>query len=127
MHVDSDVVNRTAGGSSRPSSFTCSDPGPWQLSHWTAVRPFVKPRDRKSTRLNSSHANISYAVFCLKKKTQYLLIIQKSYLIYSVQHHFTFLCLLSLSPNGTSQSPLHPFSFRLPFPFPSFLPLAMFA
>src|SRR3712207_7720360 len=29
--------------------------------------------DRKSTRLNSSHANISYAVFCLKKKnTQYI-------------------------------------------------------
>src|SRR3712207_9132482 len=28
-----------------------------------------RPRDRKSTRLNSSHANISYAVFCLKKKT----------------------------------------------------------
>src|SRR3712207_7977662 len=28
----------------------------------------VAPRDRKSTRLNSSHANISYAVFCLKKK-----------------------------------------------------------
>src|SRR3712207_7396468 len=29
--------------------------------------------DRKSTRLNSSHANISYAVFCLKKKKQQLL------------------------------------------------------
>src|SRR3712207_7618555 len=28
----------------------------------------VAPSDRKSTRLNSSHANISYAVFCLKKK-----------------------------------------------------------
>src|SRR3712207_7454569 len=28
----------------------------------------VAPGDRKSTRLNSSHANISYAVFCLKKK-----------------------------------------------------------
>src|SRR3712207_7434076 len=28
----------------------------------------VLRRDRKSTRLNSSHANISYAVFCLKKK-----------------------------------------------------------
>src|SRR5256885_11927018 len=28
-------------------------------------------RDRKSTRLNSSHLVISYAVFCLKKKTQY--------------------------------------------------------
>src|SRR3712207_8362775 len=30
-------------------------------------------RDRKSTRLNSSHANISYAVFCLKKKKQLLM------------------------------------------------------
>src|SRR3712207_7489456 len=33
--------------------------------------------DRKSTRLNSSHANISYAVFCLKKKKKKLI---KSYL-----------------------------------------------
>src|SRR3712207_8220945 len=32
--------------------------------------PAVQCGDRKSTRLNSSHANISYAVFCLKKKTQ---------------------------------------------------------
>src|SRR3712207_8170613 len=31
-------------------------------------RPGVATGDRKSTRLNSSHANISYAVFCLKKK-----------------------------------------------------------
>src|SRR3712207_8810990 len=30
----------------------------------------VLAQDRKSTRLNSSHANISYAVFCLKKKKQ---------------------------------------------------------
>src|SRR3712207_7210537 len=29
-------------------------------------------KDRKSTRLNSSHANISYAVFCLKKKTLFV-------------------------------------------------------
>src|SRR3712207_8292425 len=29
---------------------------------------YIDGRDRKSTRLNSSHANISYAVFCLKKK-----------------------------------------------------------
>src|SRR5258707_5952759 len=29
-------------------------------------------QDRKSTRLNSSHANISYAVFCLKKKKEFL-------------------------------------------------------
>src|SRR3712207_8498727 len=32
----------------------------------------VKDPDRKSTRLNSSHANISYAVFCLKKKKRFL-------------------------------------------------------
>src|SRR3712207_8420803 len=35
-------------------------------AHPGRVLPAV--RDRKSTRLNSSHANISYAVFCLKKK-----------------------------------------------------------
>src|SRR3712207_8551351 len=32
------------------------------------ARLWQATRDRKSTRLNSSHANISYAVFCLKKK-----------------------------------------------------------
>src|SRR3712207_7251265 len=32
------------------------------------VGAHARPPDRKSTRLNSSHANISYAVFCLKKK-----------------------------------------------------------
>src|SRR5258705_3885446 len=31
----------------------------------------LRRRDRKSTRLNSSHLGISYAVFCLKKKTKY--------------------------------------------------------
>src|SRR2546427_2356016 len=36
----------------------------------TASAPSAAPRsDRKSTRLNSSHSQISYAVFCLKKKT----------------------------------------------------------
>src|SRR2546430_5896768 len=33
--------------------------------------PEVHPTDRKSTRLNSSHSQISYAVFCLKKKTPF--------------------------------------------------------
>src|SRR5256885_3921131 len=33
-----------------------------------ALRAARRPRDRKSTRLNSSHLVISYAVFCLKKK-----------------------------------------------------------
>src|SRR5690606_41699292 len=32
------------------------------------LTPETEPRDRKSTRLNSSHVKISYAVFCLKKK-----------------------------------------------------------
>src|SRR3712207_7678244 len=35
-----------------------------------ALRIFEQIGDRKSTRLNSSHANISYAVFCLKKKNK---------------------------------------------------------
>src|SRR3712207_7305798 len=39
----------------------------------TAGDPRVRVLDRKSTRLNSSHANISYAVFCLKKKQTPLL------------------------------------------------------
>src|SRR3712207_8726788 len=39
---------------------------PWQNSEDLFI---WKDEDRKSTRLNSSHANISYAVFCLKKKT----------------------------------------------------------
>src|SRR5258707_2919532 len=39
------------------------------LEVWRLTSPgIVKKIDRKSTRLNSSHANISYAVFCLKKK-----------------------------------------------------------
>src|SRR3712207_7047682 len=39
-----------------------------QPRHCPAQRRGGRHRDRKSTRLNSSHANISYAVFCLKKK-----------------------------------------------------------
>src|SRR5258707_8245498 len=41
----------------------------WDWSTWMVSRRCQECRlDRKSTRLNSSHANISYAVFCLKKK-----------------------------------------------------------
>src|SRR5256886_9187462 len=36
---------------------------------WVIVRN-AQPADRKSTRLNSSHSQISYAVFCLKKKNK---------------------------------------------------------
>src|SRR2546429_4669125 len=42
------------------------------MKHWKLLAGgqeiFNMPRDRKSTRLNSSHGYISYAVFCLKKK-----------------------------------------------------------
>src|SRR6267143_5473538 len=45
-----------------------------------AIKNFVGPTetpdiDRKSTRLNSSHSSISYAVFCLKKKKQSIIVI----------------------------------------------------
>src|SRR3712207_8428387 len=51
---------------SSPSSSPSFAPGPASPRRSTGSRS----GDRKSTRLNSSHANISYAVFCLKKKTQ---------------------------------------------------------
>src|SRR5690554_5060034 len=38
------------------------------LGKITGFKEFLNSRDRKSTRLNSSHVRISYAVFCLKKK-----------------------------------------------------------
>src|SRR5699024_11703117 len=37
-------------------------------SHYPMLNTHADPIDRKSTRLNSSHVSISYAVFCLKKK-----------------------------------------------------------
>src|SRR2546430_13628648 len=48
-----------------------SDGGPYSIMSngctvWQAA--MKSPKDRKSTRLNSSHSQISYAVFCLKKK-----------------------------------------------------------
>src|SRR3712207_7877538 len=41
---------------------------PGEVARNSDVVITMLPEDRKSTRLNSSHANISYAVFCLKKK-----------------------------------------------------------
>src|SRR5439155_22537326 len=43
-------------------------PLPPQIDPAGSQKPYEPPRDRKSTRLNSSHVAISYAVFCLKKK-----------------------------------------------------------
>src|SRR3712207_7123131 len=59
---------RTAGLAFVQEALQCAVP----LEQQAAVAPVfdlvVDREDRKSTRLNSSHANISYAVFCLKKK-----------------------------------------------------------
>src|SRR5689334_23604658 len=49
------------------------------------IDPVDRQRDRKSTRLNSSHSSISYAVFCLKKKKK-----QKLKIINN-NNHFTVL------------------------------------
>src|SRR3712207_8941616 len=48
-----------------------SDPGVVAAGITQRIQELIEGEgDRKSTRLNSSHANISYAVFCLKKKTK---------------------------------------------------------
>src|SRR5699024_11912206 len=77
------AVTKAAG--SRPSKWIGSKPQPckWALKpsrpetvpkavRCSIRRPLaiIMGRDRKSTRLNSSHVSISYAVFCLKKKKQ---------------------------------------------------------
>src|SRR5438309_8072398 len=43
--------------------------------------------DRKSTRLNSSHSSISYAVFCLKKKKKKKIVIKSEYKITDMTNH----------------------------------------
>src|SRR5947209_14644068 len=57
------VLNKETSSKKRTMPFPLSYHGTITLAHDSF-------KDRKSTRLNSSHANISYAVFCLKKKKQ---------------------------------------------------------
>src|SRR2546430_9086966 len=52
---------------SRSSTITRSSAS-YQSRQTSSYPQSAAPRDRKSTRLNSSHSQISYAVFCLKKK-----------------------------------------------------------
>src|SRR2546430_3936226 len=63
---------------SHDTVFTPSVPchGSFRFSRlcWEAVRFAECTRDRKSKRLNSSHSQISYAVFCLKKKNRHEMI-----------------------------------------------------
>src|SRR3712207_9549871 len=66
-----DVVRGLGGGPQQHPGGAAPPAGPWRRR--ASAAPDRSPwaplaGDRKSTRLNSSHANISYAVFCLKKK-----------------------------------------------------------
>src|SRR2546430_13531444 len=54
----------------RPSTRTPTSWRAWRRSAWRRPCAWAS-QDRKSTRLNSSHSQISYAVFCLKKKISY--------------------------------------------------------
>src|SRR5258707_4324742 len=66
------VANRTECGRIGPCGFPEALPTGRETGE---PRGELLEIDRKSTRLNSSHANISYAVFCLKKNKQYRRII----------------------------------------------------
>src|SRR6266581_4371945 len=57
--------------------------------------------DRKSTRLNSSHPSISYAVFCLKKKTSASNFSGGKYVTFNVQGHVQFVTTSLQGPNAT--------------------------
>src|SRR5947209_14613403 len=60
---------RGAPGRRQPARAARRPPAPHRPARLPGEgRAGARGRDRKSTRLNSSHANISYAVFCLKKK-----------------------------------------------------------
>src|SRR3712207_8475443 len=65
-----------------------SDPTVEPAAVDAAVAAGVELIDRKSTRLNSSHANISYAVFCLKKKK-----------IRTTRHNMSTITLTTVSHN----------------------------
>src|SRR3712207_7051483 len=67
---------RSSGEQTRVTTRTLYGPVQEDIALVEATFDLIKqvdlaPLDRKSTRLNSSHANISYAVFCLKKKKRH--------------------------------------------------------
>src|SRR3712207_8276749 len=65
--VDVTVLHVAAAGRAEDDAVP-GRPGTLQPVELRPTRGPALREDRKSTRLNSSHANISYAVFCLKKK-----------------------------------------------------------
>src|SRR3712207_7488502 len=68
-HAGAVREGRVGGGVGRGREASGQVGGGGEMSGVLDMEPFqILYGDRKSTRLNSSHANISYAVFCLKKK-----------------------------------------------------------
>src|SRR2546430_8940656 len=94
--------------------YTVSD-----LSIGTGSENFMPPRlDRKSTRLNSSHSQISYAVFCLKKKNEKLISIASSEqslrpVIMSISTPF-FICIGKPNSSHPCSTPLSDNPKRVP-------------
>src|SRR5438309_8246216 len=81
-----------------------SSPPSFRSGVWTApgpVRCLQFRSDRKSTRLNSSHSSISYAVFCLKKKKSkhHISRFNQSHLH---KCHFYLICSLTKDDNATA-------------------------
>src|SRR5437868_1661782 len=67
------AIEEQAGRATNGLGFVVADRGPRELIELATddqLERWLRPVDRKSTRLNSSHVSISYAVFCLKKKKQ---------------------------------------------------------
>src|SRR3712207_8346191 len=64
-----DPVGQAAWGQWQPRDPVGKRRSPCPVRNESTKNRGAAQADRKSTRLNSSHANISYAVFCLKKKT----------------------------------------------------------
>src|SRR5215203_6821491 len=73
-HAGSDRPGPVGVAEGLAARWRSRDPWPARRVPWPACAGWLagvgRRSDRKSTRLNSSHANISYAVFCLKKKKQ---------------------------------------------------------
>src|SRR3712207_5948867 len=72
------------------------------------ISDMTRSRDRKSTRLNSSHANISYAVFCLKKKKYHLLLCIPH--VTSIGRHVLFCMFFFLMIRRPPRSTLFPYT-----------------
>src|SRR5438477_4958084 len=67
----------------------------WQLDARRELRHAIphflkRVQDRKSTRLNSSHMSISYAVFCLKKKNTNDILDEPHYIVINLSYHYAY-------------------------------------